>query len=797
VFYLFVAATSTLFAYLASKLEYEEDISKLLPSTDNTKAEGLAFSELKVKDRIYLLLTSKSDVCDADMLLEAADMFVDTLQQATEAEIFYQIDDAMRQQALAFLLNNISTLIDLEVDSVRLAHLLRRDAVFAKMAENRALLSTPESSALYRIMRYDPLGMREAFMGSDNVGIEQLLGGNYALYGNHLFTRDTTAAVVLISPRFVSFDSGVGTHLIGKIESARSKIQTLYPGIEILFHGPPVQSVFNSRQIKKDLKMTTGVSLLLACLLIALFFKSWHALPQLVFPVIYGALFAMACMYLIQGRMSLMALGVGAIALGVALSYCLHVITHSQYVSDPVQLLREQVKPVILGALTTIGAFMGMMFTQSSLLRDFGLFASLAMTGTTLASLCFLPQWTVRSRRSMDTSHSLLSRINAYPFEQHGWLFIAISIVFAVSIYKSADVQFDSNLRNIGYNEPEVMRSAAMYAQKTVGGLSTSYYAAVCGDLDSAKYINVALSRVCDSLQKAGAIESYTHSASLLLPDAARESRKAAWKSFWNEARITALRSDISEAAKANGFKSEMFEPFFQIITDSATLNDSEQSAGMLQNMMEKQGSNYLIYTAVNMQKEKTGAVNDCIASLQGVIVADPFYYTANMVETIHRDFNTVLWVSSLFVLLTLLVAFRNIVVALIAFLPMSISWYMTLGLMALMGLQFNLINIVISAFIFGIGVDYSIFVMEGLLDSSSHRFTGSSNNLLTEHKTAIMLSAIILIISISSLIFATHPALSSIGLASLTGMSVTILLTYTVEPLLFILYTNKSRAQI
>ena len=40
----------------------------------------------------------------------------------------------------------------------------------------------------------------------------------------------------------------------------------------------------------------------------------------------------------------------------------------------------------------------------------------------------------------------------------------------------------------------------------------------------------------------------------------------------------------------------------------------------------------------------------------------------------------------------------------------MFLSWYVLQGLMALLGLEFNLINIVISTFIFGIGVDYSIF---------------------------------------------------------------------------------------
>ena len=101
---------------------------------------------------------------------------------------------------------------------------------------------------------------------------------------------------------------------------------------------------------------------------------------------------------------------------------------------------------------------------------------------------------------------------------------------------------------------------------------------------------------------------------------------------------------------------------------------------------------------------------------------------------------------------------------------------------MAIFGLQFNLINIVISTFIFGIGVDYSIFVVQGLLASAR----GTDNQLLEYHKMAIFFSAFVLIIVVCSMICATHPAIKSIGVCTLIGMASTILITYTLQPLLF-----------
>jgi predicted RND superfamily exporter protein len=152
------------------------------------------------------------------------------------------------------------------------------------------------------------------------------------------------------------------------------------------------------------------------------------------------------------------------------------------------------------------------------------------------------------------------------------------------------------------------------------------------------------------------------------------------------------------------------------------------------------------------------------------------------MVRLLNDDFNTVLGISSIFVFLVLLIAFRSIPQAIIAFIPMSLSWYVVRGAMGLCGLEFNLINIIIATFIFGIGVDYSIFVMTGLLAQS--RKEGDS--LLVYHKTAIFFSAFVLIVVVSSLLFATHPAIHSIGISTLIGMSSTILITYALQPAMF-----------
>ena len=558
--------------------------------------------------------------------------------------------------------------------------------------------------------------------------------------------------------------------------------------MEVYFHGSPVQSVFNSRQIKGDLLLTVGLSLVVICIVLGYCFRSKSTLFMLLFPVAYGVFFALACIYWMKGGMSLMAMGIGAIVMGVALSYCLHVLTHSKYVSDPIQILKDQSTPVILGCLTTIGAFLGLLFTESELLKDFGWFASFAMVGTTLFALVFLPHFFgADSNRRSEKAFKVLDGINSYPLDEKRWLRVAIEVICVVCFFTAGWVTFDSNLRNIGYNEPKVIKSRQLYEEKNDKGFATQYYAATSEDLDEALTYNKAILATLDSLKKEGALQQYSKVSELFVPLKVQEERIALWKDYWTEDRVSEVRLAINRMAKKNGLDPIMFEPFYMMVESDYEAESLYESGilpeSLLSNFIEETTEGkYMVFTSVRLLEENKKVVNDAVASLPRAVVIDPFYYTNDMVQMLNDDFNTILGISSIFVFIVLLVSFRSIPVSLLAFLPMGLSWYVVQGIMGIFGLQFNLINIIIATFIFGIGVDYSIFVMSGLIAKAK----GEDENLLTYHKTAIFFSAFVLMVVTGSLLFAIHPAIHSIGVSTLIGMSATIFITYTLQPALF-----------
>jgi predicted RND superfamily exporter protein len=781
--------SSLLFVYFGSKVEYEEDVSKLLPSIESDSSEGLVFANLKVKDKIFLLFIPKTDAINTETLTEQCSLFVERLLQQDSLtndiqNILYQIDNELLMSGMAFLYDHAPVFIDAAMYP-RIEHLLTAEAISSQMAANYEMIVSPSGMVFGNMVRQDPIGLRTLLMNDGSLA--ESFGGNYQIVYQHFFTSDTTVALAFLSPNFKGFDSMSGTRLVSMIEKEIVAFTRENPDIEILFHGAPVRSVFNSRRIKQDIALTLGLSLLIVCCIIGFCLRAKSALFMLVAPVVYGAFFALTGMYLIQGKMSLMALGIGAIILGVGLSYCLHVLTHHKYVNDPVQVLKDQTTPIFIACLTTVGAFMGMMFTQSALLRDFGLFSSLALIGTAAFCLIFMPHF-FSSKHSLHSEKAFarLSRINSYPIDRKKWLIIAIFVVGGICLYTSRWVTFDADLKNIGYYDPDVERSANILASKTTKGYETLYYAATSHELDSALLYSGQMAAVFDSLKRNGMIHGYSQTATLLIPKQEQMDRIERWHDFWTAERIAETRQRLIEAGQSYGFRPTTFDPFFEMIekeVEPVSVYDSGiLPEALISNIIEYTDNKYMVFTSVQMSPDKMGAVSDMITARPHCVVIDPFYYTKDMVQMMNEDFNMILVVSSFFVFLVLLLWYRNVFHAVLAFIPMGLSWYIVLGVMGICGMQFNLINIVISSFIFGLGVDYSIFVMDGLLTGMRR----NDDNLLTYHKTAIFFSAIVLTTAIASLMFATHPAIRSIGLVTLIGMSSTGLIAYTVTPFLF-----------
>ena len=793
--YIAMGLSFVVFICFGLRVQYEEDIFSLMPQ--QSVESQLAFSSIGLKDKVYLQMAPTDGKMEPEELGDLMDeleerLLADDSSTGYIDNILAHIDAETGLAALDFVLEHLPTFVDTAayaaIDSA-----LRPEAALAQMEKNQELLLADETGGATQMVAADPLGLRRVIAGDLMEGAT----AGRTLVGGHFFCPDSSVALAWLAPAFASSDSKTAHRFAKQLAKTTAAFEAEHPEVHILAHGAPLASVANAGRIKADLVLTVGVSLVLILILIGFFFRSAGFLLKQLLPIGYGMVFALACIWWIQGSMSLMALGISAIVLGVALSYCLHVTIHHFSTGDPEKMLLDEATPVTLGCITTVGAFCSLLFTDSSLLRDFGLFASLALVGTTFFALVFLPHFMPKRRVETDSRQfRRVLRLNNMPFDRKRWFLILMAAIVVVGVAFAHWVGFDSDLRHLNYKDAQLKEAEALFNAKNNDGYSHLYYATVDADLDAALAADKGLMPILDSLRKEGLVHSYSDAVPRIFVSLDEQQRRIdAWNAYWTPQRRAETMATVRRSAKACGIDPEMFGDFVGLIEadyEAASLVESGVvPKNMLANFIELNNggdtaaeaeSLYMVFTDVAMLPEDKDAVTEAALANPKTMVLESFYYCKSLVEVINDDFNVAVWISSLFVLVILLLSFHNIVTALLSFLPMVLSWFMVQGYMALFGLEFNLINIVISTFVFGVGVDYSIFITEGLLAQAR---TGSSE-MLTWHKVAIFFSASILVIVVASLIFAVHPAIRSIGLITLIGMASTIMISYSLQPFAF-----------
>ena len=803
VFWVSMIALYAFFGYFASKIYLEEDINKLMPSSKNEDGTTkLAFANLRIKDKTFLLFEGKNGA-SVEHITEICDAFIDSLESRNAAmdstqqvigNIFYRLPDDLMLDVIDYMSAHLPAYIDTSVYT-RLDAMLTYPHMKQQMKANHDDLLSPVGSMFPELIQTDPVVLRGLLMEQMKPFTEGA-AGSYKTLNGHFFVQDSTVCVAFITPMYSATNTGQGSTLFRILNDQIEQFSASAPDVKISYHGTPASGFYNSWRIKSDLKGTIIGSLVLVLIFISICFRNYNTIPLLLLPVVFGTLFGLAAMYFIKGHFSLLALGIGAVVLGVALSYVLHIITHYKYISDPEQVLRDQVKPVCLGCLTTIGSFMGLIFIRTELLQDFGLFAAFAIVGTTFFSLIFLPQFlNPRKNKLNHRAFAIIDRINAYPFDRKKPLLFTIlaTAVVCIGFYIAGGTQFDADMHNLGYKAESTSYSENLLRSKTHTGDKQKYFASSGATMEEAIENFEIMAAKLDSLQNIGLVKSYTHTNQIFVPLHVQQERIDAWKNFWTGERLQLVHDLINKTAPEAGLIPDAFSPFFEFATadyePDALYEASIIPEGYQSTLMEQSyNDEYLCFTSVRCKNDSIHSkesdynrICEAIVSSPNLLVLDTYYYTTDTLIQLNDDFNVLQWVSMLFVLIVLFFSFHfNIKHTLLGFMPILSSWLIVLGAMVIFDVRFNLINIIISTFIFGIGVDYSIFVMNGLIGGKEN------SRLLGYHKTAIFFSAFILIVTVSSMLFAEHPAIKSVGFSTLVGMISAVVISYVVQPAIF-----------
>ncbi len=783
--------------YCTTQVKFEENITSIFPRKGEDDYTARVFDNLKIKDKIIVMFSLRDTAStDTRQLADCADAYNQTLTTADGGNHITATMNVVEGKTVSEASRFVRQYLPLFVtpaDYARFDTIAAPEGIAAAMSRSYMQLLSPIGGAIKENITTDPVGLS----GKAMTILRDLQGdASYEMIDGHIFSADGSTLLLFVSPRFGSGYTGENEVLIHKIEATRDSLSVLYPDVNIEYFGGPSVAVYNARQVKHDTMLTLSVALLIIVLFILAVFKRKVSILLMLPTVGFGALFALTVIYFVQGSVSAIAIGIGSVILGISLSYSIHMLAHQNHVRSVEQLIEELTLPLTIGSFTTIGAFFALIFTSSELLHDLGLFASMTLVGTTLFCLIYLPHF-LRGDAEIKQNALLrcIERINAYPYDRNIYIVAGIVLLAIVCSFFAQRVTFDSDMMALSFEPRHLKESEERLNGMVDPDHQTILFVSVGKDFDEAAAVYARTNDRLRHLQADSLIWQVSSAERLFIPDSVQQQRLQTWNEYWTPERKAALIGGVKQEASRLGFKEGAFDHFADWLNGDFTTcpYDSTQwdAFSPFAQWYDTAPGMVMLLSQVGLSADNKEAVYARFADDENVVIFDRAYFTNRWVDTVNNDFNYILFVSSALIFIALLISYGRLELTLISFLPMCISWIIIVGVMGLLDIRFNIVNIILSTFIFGIGDDFSIFIMDGL----QNRYM-RGNKLLNSHKTAIFFSAFTTVVGMGAMVFARHPALQSLSLVSIIGMMAVVLVAYTIEPVIFNLFIGNPAAK-
>jgi 1-acyl-sn-glycerol-3-phosphate acyltransferase len=769
---------------VVSKIELKEDLIQMLPEEKGDKNAHQYLESSKFTERIIFNISAKdSNTVIPDAIVEFSDYFVDQLNLKLNnniKSIEYTANDSLFKEVLDIINNNLPVFLT-EKDYASINSLLTKDAIDKKLESNFHTLTSPSGLALKDFIVNDPLGL--------NYKIYQKLKGfqlddNIELYDSHFVTKDRKHLLLFLNLKSKPNETVRNTRFFKALDELILK-ETKSNNFKVTYFGETAIATANAAQIRRDSIFTSILTVVLLLILITLFFRNFVSPLLVMLPVLFGGLFALTIIYFLKGGISIIAVGAGSIVLGIAVNYSLHFLTHYLYHPEKDTVIRDLSFPMIIGSTTTIGGFFCLQFLSIPVLRDLGLFAGFSLIGAALSTLIFLPHFI--PNKTAHAESSLFERFNVSlnKLPANKYVVIVFLLLTALLFHFAGKVQFENDMMKINYMTPQLKD-----AEKEFNSFSSMYQKSVYviaqgKNLNSTLLTNESILKVLDSLKTNGNIYDYTNISTILISEKEQILRIQRWNQFWTQKRVEETLINLISQGKKYHFNNSAFDGFinqtsktYQPLSDQNTLTFKK---AIVDKFVEENKNNFSVINIVKINEANTNSIYKQFENKKNIIVIDRQNIINKLVKAVSADFNFITIFTTLIVFIMLLISYGRIELALIAFIPMVVSWIWILGLMALFGVKFNIINIILSTFVFALGDDFCIFTM----DSMKQEYT-SGKKMSSSVRISILLSAITTIVGLGILIFAKHPALRSIALVSIIGIISVWLMSQTLQPFLF-----------
>ncbi|MFV2073017.1 MAG: MMPL family transporter [Thermoanaerobaculales bacterium] len=341
---------------------------------------------------------------------------------------------------------------------------LEQDAMRLRIRRTRKRIVLAENPLDRKLLAADPLDIRSFLIPFYEARTKHM---RFTFNRGYFDAPDERSRLLFVQPTGSGEDTVYCVDLIERMAACVDTVRRAIPearDISCRFTGKYALTGESASVLKRDMLRISTIAFVLVFLLLFLVFKGWRAAAVCILPILMAFLPVLIVARLFFNPLNFMATGFAAIIIGLGVDVMLHCTARLfQFTSQKGIGLEEAISrtltdcgpPVVVGVLTTAGAFLSLVITDYRALVQFGLLTSSGLVVSLVVSLGVFPavaRWLLpeKSRvtgglRFVAWPVAIFSRCWKYP-----WISLATTAVLILaSLLPARNFAFDTDFEKL------------------------------------------------------------------------------------------------------------------------------------------------------------------------------------------------------------------------------------------------------------------------------------------------------------------------------------------------------------
>ncbi|MFA6954483.1 MAG: MMPL family transporter [Thermoanaerobaculia bacterium] len=691
---------------------------------------------------------------------------------------------------------------------------LSDESIRSSIARNKSLLQTPQSSIAEDLIRVDPFNLLPVYLDT----LKRAGGGPKIDYtSGYYISSDQTTALIIAKPRKAAQDLPYSRKVmeatVAITERASKEFSAANPGVALPTYGYTggyAIAAADEKIIRRDMTINSIASMVGVLLLYLWAYRRPSAMLYAAVPMTAAIVITFAMGVLVFGKLSAASTGFAALLAGLGLDFM--TVLYERYVDernhgagviDAVKvLMRHGLPGVIVGALTTAATFYAFLATDFRGMTELGFLTGSGILVFLLCVVFVLPAMLVIIEKHREGKRRLKvhafgsGRIVLASMKRPKVVIVAWALLFVVFGFAAKGLKFSDSLQNLR-SKGNVPLGLQEYVTNKFGQSFDFMMYGVEGTsaADAIAKTEAAMPDL-DRLVKDGTISSY-QSIATFIPSEQRQREVMARLAAGSEGEFSATRIEATLRAglAESGFRPDVYDGYLAgfakaLHPEEPLTVDTLERLGLgegLQRFVKKtpKGTMSIVYVypmEAKWPRTLPKGLQDFRAkhpegALTGVNLVSEALRNITYADATRASLLGLVLVFGL-----VWVGFRSFSRACLVFVPFIVGCTCMLGCMALIGLDFNFMNIFAGLMLVGTATDYAIYMIQRYDEGPEH-----FNRTATETGRAVVLAAMMSIVGFATFAISHYPGVRSLGISSVVGIALSCLASITLLPALLI----------